>query len=258
METNDTIICCFCGNRISITSKEFTDFISHFRKCSSHCIIPQQKSPSFYSEILNGQTNDINISSINKKASLFYTHLLRITKKVNDKTNQPSIATLVSLIEYYQSELESEIKKGTIKDVKINCVCIKCFKAKNIFDFPQHKHIYSCILNELNQNSNHILIMILTEIIYNLLDNLDFTNFDNKQYLNWLIFQYEQFSLFISFSEIFCFICGASVQISSFDIHYSHCKKFYNQSIKGLDKELEEPNNINTILDKIEKGTKCK
>lgn len=188
METNDTsIICCFCGKRTPITSKNFCDFIAHFRKCSSHCVIPQQKSPSFYSEILNGQTNDINISSINKRACLFYAQLERIKRKFEDKTKQVSIPTLVSLIENYQSELESEIKKGTIKDVKINCVCIKCLKAKNIFDFPHH--VYSCILNELNQNSNYILIMILTEIISTLLDNFAFTNIENKQYLNLLITQ---------------------------------------------------------------------
>ena len=252
METNDTsIICCFCGNRTQITSNIFNEFIEHLHICSSECFIPQKKSPSFYFEILNGQTNDICISYINKKSSLFYTQLERIMKKFEDKLKQVSITTLVSLIENYDSELENEIKKGTIKDVKVNCVCIKCLKAKNIFDFPHH--VYKCILNELNQNSNTILIMILTEIISTLLYNFDFSNLNNKQYLNWLINQYEQFSPFISSSEIFCFICGVSVQIASFDIHYSHCRKFYNKSIKGLEKELEEPNNINIILNKIEK-----
>ena len=83
METNDTsIICCFCGNRTQITSNIFNKFIEQLHICSSECFIPQKKSPSFYFEILNGQTNDICISYINKKSSLFYTQLERIRKTI--------------------------------------------------------------------------------------------------------------------------------------------------------------------------------
>jgi hypothetical protein len=52
--------------------------------------------------------------------------------------------------------------------------------------------------------------------------------------------------------KIFCFVCGLSINKSSFNFHYNDCKNHYEKSKINEIKPLEEPNNLDDFLLNLE------
>ena len=229
---NTSLLCCYCGEYIS--SEDKTLYENHLKMCLSKCLIPQKSLPSFY--------NELSFQEINNQSERFNLHLGKFEKKYKEG-NVITVASISKQIEQSHSEQYKSKKNGDINNV--NMMCIRCIQKIKVIDYPNH--INNCVINELN-DKDKILLTLINEMISYIVDQKD------NDYLLFIVSQFENFLPLFSNKFLFCFVCGQSIQSTSFLLHYTQCKKTVVNSCKEDENEFTEPFNFDIVMNALSNG----
>lgn len=230
-EDNKSILCCYCGEYIP--SQDKTLYENHLKFCLSKCLIPQKTIPSFY--------NELSFEEINTQSERFILHLGKFEKKFKEG----DVITVASISKQIEQSHSEQCKSRTSEDINnVNMMCIRCIQKIKVIDYPNH--INNCVINELNDNDK-ILLALVNEMISYIVDQRD------NDYLLFIVSQLENFLPLFSNKDLFCFLCGKSIQCTSFLLHYTQCKKSFVNSCKD-ENEFTEPFNFDIVMNALSNG----
>lgn len=227
-EDNKSILCCYCGEYIP--SQDKTLYENHLKICLSKCLIPQKTIPSFY--------NELSFEEINTQSERFILHFGKFEKKYKEG-DVITVASISKQIEQSHNEQRKSRIGGDINNV--NMMCIRCIQKIKVIDYPNH--INNCVINELNDNDK-ILLALVNEMISYIVDQKD------NDYLLFIVSQLDNFLPLFSNKFLFCFVCGKSIQCTSFLLHYTQCKKTACKD----ENEFTEPFNFDIVMNALSNG----
>lgn len=255
-EKNDVLmLCCFCGKyftQIQIADSHINQcYLNHTKiiKSSIKLVLPPELDTYFNQLYSNNLLNKSELRSYNELSLKNHQAFKILFANSNNlshygrlymcRMNDKSKFDLISNREYVKVNEQNNVSLCC-------CKCKEIFRLSAFFD----KHFANCIMIDIEELSRELIAILnqLSKVIVSLNDERD--------YVKYLLVEYSKCSKDIFINDILCFICGASISLNSFEIHYSNCKIAFKHSSSNIRDEfesLEEPEVLDELLNKLTK-----